>query len=90
MRHRNALNQVFRLFDIKAKDVARVSGVRENQISRFRLGRTDLHAETLFRVVEALPNEAKAYFYALMMCDSESKDDETKSRQSPSELEDDV
>ncbi len=60
------------MFGIKAKDIALASGVGENQISRFRTGKTDLYAGTLFALLNALSCEARAYFLALVVTDDKT------------------
>lgn len=67
MNHRDALNKTFQAFKVNAAEISRLSGVRESQISRFRHGKTDLYAETLIGIVNALSSDAKAYYYLLLM-----------------------
>lgn len=69
MNYREALDEVFRKYNIKAVDIASKTGVGTNQISRFRNGRNDLKAETLFAIINGLPYEARMHFYALIMLD---------------------
>lgn len=67
MDQRAALNQTIKLFDIKASQLSTLSGVGENQISRFRQGKASLYAETLQAIVNALPDQARAYYYMLLL-----------------------
>jgi hypothetical protein len=67
MNARDALNKVFEVFPLKAKDIALSAGVLETQLSRFRKGKTDLRAETLFAIVNALPPAPRAFWFALVM-----------------------
>jgi len=63
MHYRDAFNNTLEKFDVTAKSLALKSGVLERQISLFRNGK-DLMAETLFSLVNVLPDEARLYFYA--------------------------
>lgn len=73
MSYREAFDETIKLFALKASEIADHSGVGENQISRFRSGKTDLQASNLEKVVNALPDNAKAYFYARVMTNNEAK-----------------
>ena len=42
MGYQEAFNETVKLFDLRASDIADKSGIGENQISRFRHGKTDL------------------------------------------------
>lgn len=63
MHYRDAFNNTLEKFDVTAKSLALKSGVLERQISLFRNGK-DLMAETLFSLVNVLPDEARLYFFA--------------------------
>jgi transcriptional regulator with XRE-family HTH domain len=66
-----ALDETFKLFNLKAKTIAASSGVSEQQLSKFRNGHQDMHARGLFRVVSALPRSARFHFYSLIEPDIE-------------------
>lgn len=75
MDHRLAFNKTFDLFGLAAKPIALLAARRlntnsrtvENQISSFRKGEYDLTGVRLFAIVDSLPLEARAYWFALMM-----------------------
>ena len=62
-----AFDQTMVKFSIRAKDLARESGVSETAISRFRRGKQDIKASSLSRLVNALPADAKQHFHFLFM-----------------------
>jgi len=51
---------------IKAADLARTTGLRSSQISRYRRGHQDLLSGKLFALIQALPLEAQLHFYLLV------------------------
>ena len=67
MGYREAFDETVKLFDLRASDIADKSGIGENQISRFRHGKTDLQTASLEKVINSLPANAKAYFYSRVM-----------------------
>jgi hypothetical protein len=75
MDHRAAFNRTLEMFGLKAKPIAEMAARRlntnsrtvENQISSFRKGEGDLAAGRLFAIVDSLPAEARAYWFALVM-----------------------
>lgn len=67
MTYRKAFDETVKLFHLKASDIAGRSGIGENQISRFRNGKTDLQTETLEKLIDGLPQNARAYFYSMVM-----------------------
>jgi len=73
MNARDALNKTFETFPLKAKDIAVSAGVLETQLSRFRKGKTDLRAETLFAIINALPPIPRAFWFALVQATDERK-----------------
>lgn len=58
-----ALNSTIEEFNIKNRELSRLSGVDESSISRYRNGTRDLQAETLQKIISALPKQAREYFY---------------------------
>lgn len=69
MNHREALNKTLDTFKIPAARLSESSGIDSAKLSKFRNGRQDLMASTLIDLVNALPPDAKAYFYVLIMSD---------------------
>lgn len=67
MGYREAFDETVKLFDLRASDIADKSGIGENQISRFRHGKTDLQTASLEKMINSLPANAKAYFYSRVM-----------------------
>lgn len=73
--HRAAFNRTLETFRLKAKPIAEIAAIRlntnsrtvENQISSFRKGEGDLSSARLFAIVNSLPTEARAYWFALVM-----------------------
>jgi hypothetical protein len=63
---RDALNQTLDVFDIKAVDLVGLSGISAQEISRYRNKRKDMNSLNLQKVVNALPQAARFYFYSLM------------------------
>ncbi len=63
MHYRDAFNDTLEKFGIQAKSLALKTGVQERQISLFRNGK-NVMAETLFSLVNAMPDEARLYFHA--------------------------
>lgn len=72
MNYREAFDETIKLFELRASELSDKSGVGENQISRFRSGKTDLQSSNLEKLVNALPASAKAYFYARVMTNNET------------------
>jgi transcriptional regulator with XRE-family HTH domain len=70
MGYREAFDETVKLFDLKASEISDKSGIGENQISRFRHGKTDLQSETLQKLINVLPSQAKAYFYSRVLLPS--------------------
>lgn len=71
MDYRQVFDKTLREFQITAKSLSEASGVQERQISHFRNGK-ELMTETFFKVVEAMPTEAKKYFYTQLRGNSYS------------------
>lgn len=51
-------------YRISTVALASSSGVSETAISRFRNGRADMRASTLFKLLRTLPPPAQLHFYA--------------------------
>jgi hypothetical protein len=65
--YREALNKTIDIFGIVAAEISRESGIDESRLSRFRTGKHDLQSKALASLINAMPEDAKAYFYLLVM-----------------------
>lgn len=73
MNYRDALIKTFDTFGIIASEISRASGVGENQISNYRTRKTDLYSENLQALINALPINARMYFYGLLLqCEADN------------------
>jgi transcriptional regulator with XRE-family HTH domain len=63
MKFADALDITLKHFKISAKELAAKSGVAESSISRYRRGERDIQADSLERLIAALPSEARNYLY---------------------------
>lgn len=61
----NAFNETLRRFDIKAVDLARESGLSMQRMSEFKNG-FNVRIDTLQKVLEAMPQEAKRFMLLLV------------------------
>jgi transcriptional regulator with XRE-family HTH domain len=61
-----ALDKTLTDHGIKAADLARTTGLRSSQISRYRRGHQDLLSGKLFLLIQALPLQAQLHFYLLV------------------------
>jgi transcriptional regulator with XRE-family HTH domain len=64
MQEHEAFDQTLKKFDIRGAELARETGVSGRQISQFRHGKIDLSSSTLFKLLRALPPEAREHFAA--------------------------
>lgn len=71
MEFHEAFDRTLRDFGIKASSVAIVSGIPESDISRFRNGGQDMRGSKLSRLIRALPNTARNYFWLLFQAGEE-------------------
>ncbi|MGD1906817.1 MAG: helix-turn-helix domain-containing protein [Leptolyngbyaceae cyanobacterium] len=67
---RDALNEVLRQYDIKANDLAARSGIDEVQISKFRNKHKNMQTQNFERLIAALPQNARMYFWYLVMAEN--------------------
>jgi transcriptional regulator with XRE-family HTH domain len=63
MKFCEALDLTLREFNISGKELSQQSGVAESSISRYRRGERDIQAESLERMIQALPASAQHYLY---------------------------
>jgi DNA-binding Xre family transcriptional regulator len=54
-------------YGISVNWLSEASGVNAQMISRFRNGRNEIRTDTLEKLIEPLPTEAKEYFFSLLM-----------------------
>lgn len=62
MEPRVALDKTIKFFKLKASVLAKASGIDRHEISKYRRGHKDMGSVNLFKVVAALPLNAKLYF----------------------------
>ena len=67
MKWNHALDKTLRMYGISAKWLSSESKVSENMISQFRKGRKDATTETLDKLLQPLPFEAKEEFFSLVL-----------------------
>lgn len=72
MNTREALNESFEVFNLKASEVADRAGISPEIISRFRHGK-GITVDTLDKIIQALPSQAKAYFCSALILQNETK-----------------
>lgn len=72
MEERQALDLTLKIFDIKATELCKASGVSVTQISRYRNKTRDMTAANAFSVIRALPPDAKKYFFDLVNQDAQA------------------
>jgi transcriptional regulator with XRE-family HTH domain len=70
MNTREALEQSFQVFDLKASEIADRAGISPEIISRFRHGK-GITVETLDKIIQAMPSNARAYFCASLIAGKE-------------------
>lgn len=61
----DALHKTLKDFKLKANELAALSGVPAEDISRFRHKRKDMYVANLAKIVAALPEDARFYFLGL-------------------------
>lgn len=61
-----ALSKTLEEFELVAVNIARSAGINDEQLSRVRNGRKDVHSGLIFRVLRALPMEARLFFLLRM------------------------
>lgn len=72
MNTREALEQCFQVFDLKASEVASRAEISPEIISRFRHGK-GITVDTLDKIIEALPSQAKAYFCSALILQNDNQ-----------------
>ena len=64
---RTAFDETMRVFGINASELSSAAGISTEQISRYRRLHKDMNSLSLFRLINFLPNEARIYFYHLLL-----------------------
>jgi transcriptional regulator with XRE-family HTH domain len=67
MNFNQALNSTLKEFGISAKQLAEQSGVTPQSISEFRRGKRTIQTDSLEKLLEYLPFEARMYFFSLLL-----------------------
>ena len=68
---REALNSTIKVFKLTAREIADNAGMSPQQLSKYRNGHHDIYADTLDRVIKALPKTARFYYLALLSDDEQ-------------------
>lgn len=71
MRFSDAFRETLHRFDLKASDVAMQSGLTRSRLSQFRNG-TNIRIDTLEKILDALPAEARMYMLKLVAEDPDT------------------
>lgn len=72
MNYSEAFKRTLFEFDITGAELSRKSGVSPQQISSFKNGRQGVSTDTLQKLLEALPEKGRAYFYQLVQMPSDA------------------
>ena len=67
MKWNHALDKTLRDYGVSAKWLSTETGISETMISQFRKGRKDTTTDTLDRLLEPLPFDAKQMFFSLVL-----------------------
>lgn len=71
---RDALNKIIVEYKLKPADLCRASNIHAAEFSRYRNGYKDMNVTTFFRLVYAMPIQARVHF--LSLCGFSEKSDE--------------
>jgi transcriptional regulator with XRE-family HTH domain len=61
-----AFNSTMKKYGLTAKELSGISGVGENVISLFRNGKNNTRIDIIMSLLEAMPAEARVYFFTLL------------------------
>lgn len=61
-----ALDRTINEFGISATWLAERSGVSQRMISRFRNGKQQIYSDSLEKILDTLPSDARVYFFQLL------------------------
>ena len=67
MNFNQAFNSTLKKFGVSAKQLAERSGVTPQSISEFRRGKKTIQTDSLEKLLEYLPIEARMYFFSLLL-----------------------
>jgi len=67
MDSRSAFIEAMDKFGITAAKLSRLSGIEPEVISKYKTGKQNLRLDTFDKLIDALPEEAKFYYFALRM-----------------------
>ena len=65
-----AFKTTIEIFNLKASDISKKSGINPEEISKFKTGKKDFTSKKLIKLIHGLPEQAQAYFWTLMMTTS--------------------
>ena len=63
----HALDKILRDYGVSGKWLSKQTGISETMISQFRTGRRDTTTNTLNKLLQPLPFEAKEEFFSLLL-----------------------
>ncbi len=63
----NYFHKTLQKYDISNVGLMRESGVDSKMISRFRNGKSNIQIDTFEKLLNALPTDAKLYFFSLIL-----------------------
>ena len=72
MDFRDAFNETLEHYQIKASELSEVSGLDPVQISKFRNKHKNMQTHNFQKLIDALPANARMYFWYLVMADDEN------------------
>jgi len=67
MDSRSAFIETLDKFGVTAANLSRRSGIEPEVISKYKTGKQNLRLDTFDKLIDALPEEAKFYYFALRM-----------------------
>lgn len=67
MDSRSAFIETLDKFNLTAAKLSRLSGIEPEVISKYKTGKQNLRLDTFDKLIDALPDEAKFYYFALRM-----------------------
>lgn len=73
MSPQEAFDMTLKVFNIKAADIAKATGIAESSISSYRHKQRDMGSTALVEMIRALPLTAQLHFWGLCMSDSSPK-----------------
>ncbi len=86
MKFHEALLTTMKVFEINMAQLSRDSGITPANICNYKQGKSDFYSNNLYRLVSALPPEAKLYFWTLCIYDDLEKPKKKRSKVSNSRV----